>query len=271
MLTKIKAMCLILVLIMLTGLVTAYYHARAHESLLFAIPRISGTNVSAQFLRQASDMGMIVTYENRQATTISVLGNSHNVVLVSTNHDLPFVMGHHIVHGRFFSEYAFKYGHRVAVLNKQAAFALFGSVESTGNEIIMNNIPYIVVGVINDADRDGLNIYVPATLLCDTATAIATNPNMSPTLSKMGILSQWQHMGIDGHNYIFVDFEVLQTVIRDKTILVIAIFLITAMVFILLKTISAVKKQVKDLGFLARNFYLRQVILKPPTWKLTGL
>jgi len=256
---------------MFAGLIVAYYHARLQEELLLAIPRVSGTSLPLQLIEDAGNRGLILTFENRQVEMISVLGNSHSVVLIGTNHSFPFVMNYSVSHGRFFREDAVRYGHRVAVLNKSASFALFGTVEATGNELMINNMPHVIAGVIDDGDSSGLNIYIPAPLLGDTTETIAANLSLSPTLTDIGILNEWQHMGIEGQRYKFVDFSVLQTVIRDKIALALALIMVTVIVFLLQKTLGGARNQVLALRQLIQDEYITAVITKPPIWKLLGL
>ena len=270
MLTKIKLGCALLTVLMLAGLVMAHLHAGSQGQLLMAIPRVNGINISTQLMENASNRGMMLTWENRHAETVTALNISRSAVLIGTNHNFPFVMEYTVSHGRFFREYAVRYRHRVAVLNMHASFMLFGTMEATGNEIIINNLPYTVTGVIDDGEPDEINIYTPWTLREETIETIATNLAMSPALTDIGIMNEWQRIGIEGHQYRYVNFEVIQTLVRDKVITAFALIIAVAMTLVLSKTYSAAKKQATTLRYLTHDAYIWDVLAKPPVWKLLG-
>jgi len=256
---------------MFAGLAVAHLHTGSHGELLLAVPRISGTSLPTRLVEDAGSRGMIFTYENRHAAAVTALNITRSVTLIGTNHSFPFVMEHNIAHGRFFREYAVRYRHRVAVLNMQASFALFGTMEATGNEIIINNLPYIVAGVIDDGEPDEVIIYVPSSLRGETTEALTANLTLSPTLTDIGVMNEWQRMGIDSRQYLFVNFRVMQTVVRDKVILAIAMIVVAAMAFILSKAYFSAKNQGWALRRLMHEAYIWGVLAKPPIWKLMGI
>ena len=268
MLARLKVVCVFMVILMLIGLITANYHASAQEGLLIAIPRISGISTPVTQVDEAGNRGMPFTFENRQAKTITVLGNNHGITLIGTNHNYPFIMGHKLTHGRFFREYAVRYGHRVAVLNQHAAFTLFGTINATGNELFIDNSPYIVVGVIDDGCNEELNIYVPTTHLNNTAEAITANTALSPTRTNIEVLNEWQRMDIEGQNYRFVDFGALQTIVHDKVIIAFSLIAVAILLFFLSKTYASAKVQASALHRVVRDAYIKEAIVKPPAWKL---
>ena len=268
---RIRLACTLLAVLMLAGLVTAYYFSGLQEELFLAVPKISGTTLSVQLVEEAGSRGAAITFESRRFENVTAINNSRSVVLIGTNHSFPFVMNHRLVHGRFFREYAVRYRHRVVVLNEYAAFELFGTTEATGNELIIHGSPYTVVGVIGDGDSDGLNIYVPMTLLGNTVETIATNLALSPSLTDIGILNEWQRLGVDSGRFHFVDFGVLRTVVRDKLILAFALVIMAVLLTTISKILAGIKNQISALRLLLREVYMKELLAKPPAWKLLGL
>ena len=55
---------------------------------------------------------------------------------------------------------AVQYGYPTIVLNKHAAFVIFGTTEAAGKNFIFEDIPYLVIGVFDDGDMENLNIYI---------------------------------------------------------------------------------------------------------------
>ena len=266
--TKIRTILILPIILTFAGLIVTYFQAGRLADLFLAVPRIMGTSSPVGSVEAANNRGMLFTYENRSLTTVSAINSTHNVVLVGTNHNLPFVMNHSLIHGRFFREYAVRYSHQVAVLNEAAAFALFGSSEATGNEVIMRGSPYIILGVINDGDSENLNMYVPASL-GDSTKAVAAN--LASNLSDIGVLNEWQRMGISGSHYRFVDFSILRTVIQDRTILAATLAAIFILLLILSKIVASMKMQFSTLQRLRREVYMTTMLAKSPTWKVLGL
>ena len=258
---KTRNVCGLIMLIMLVGLVVSYYFTRQLPDIVIAVPLISGTSINAQIIEEANARGMMFTYENRRFEYVTTLNTTHNIVIIATNHALPFVMNYTFTHGRFFNEYAVRYNHRVAVLNMESAFALFRTYEATGNEITIGGQPYRIIGVVND-NRAGKNIYIPFS--GNTVESVASGHGLFTT-------GEWQRMGITNERYRFIDFAALRTVIWDKVVLAIFILLFGVLAIMLRKSATLMKIQVKQIKLLLKSVYLRELYSKLPLWKLIGL
>jgi hypothetical protein len=133
-------------------------------ALLLAEPKgagAPGVGISAiEDLRY--DSGLLVAYEVRKPGTVQALNRSCAVTLIGTNSVYADVLGRPVTDGGFFTKAAYDAGSRVAVLNGEAAFEIFGGGHVAGTTFRIGGELWTVVGVISDGDAEGANVYVPA-------------------------------------------------------------------------------------------------------------
>lgn len=251
---------------MFAGLVVSYYSTRNMADIMLVVPKISGTSIPAQTIEETTEM--MLTHKTRRFENVTALNTTTNVVLIETNHNLPFVMNHHIVNGSFFREDAVRYNHRAAVLNKRAAFELFGTTTATGNELIIRGLTYVVTGVINDLDNDVLNIYTPTTPANSTIETIAISTDCYTSTITENDLSQ---IGINTNQYSFVNFNTLRALKFDKIILALFFTLICALIFILKKIIKTAQNQILTLRRLTKEVYFMDLLKNMVLYKLLAV
>ena len=267
---------MLLLALALIGLVITDNQVQRQERLILAIPNASGHALSVNTVEEINDRvalasdgqdverttisRIMLTYETIQRRNINALQSRHEANLIGTNHSHPHVLNHTMTHGRFFSQEALIHAHRVVVLNERAAFELFGDIYTAGNELSMSNMPYRVVGVIDDGDEENLNVYVPTTLLGNTVDAIAANFSINQDLSEEYILTVWQQIGITAERYRLVNFDTLAMVVRDRLIL--AVFLLLAGLLLrgIIKTAKAAQKEWHSFCGLKREMYMAELL-----------
>lgn len=110
------------------------------------------------------DEEFLLTYEIRRQARVQAIQSEHTVILKGTNSCYPQVMNFLMADGSFFTKSAWKTGNRHVVLNKTAAFQLFGSVRSSGNRIKAEGGTWIVTGVMEDHDEENANLYLPSSI-----------------------------------------------------------------------------------------------------------
>jgi len=287
---KIKMLLgsIVLLVFMLAGLGFARDQVGRQERLLIAIPRIGGAtiHVSAvealndrvvlisdqQQVRRVGQSRVMLTYAERSMAGISALQANHDVVLVGTNHTFPFVTNHPMIYGRFFGRDAVAYGHRVVVVNKQAAFDLFGTYEPTGNTLQISGMPYRILGVIDDGDTDNRNIYAPISTRGNAVEAIAANlaTGAYEPLSAEYILNEWQQIGVTEAGYYFVNFDILRTVIQDRFILALYLLLAGLLLIGIKNAINMAIAKWQALKDLRCEMYALELLKSHTTWKLAG-
>lgn len=83
--------------------------------------------------------------------------------LVYVNSAYPFIKESVVLSGSFFTEYAERNQDRHAVLNKQAAFQMFGGNSIHGETIEIENEIFYITGVLDDGE-DEPAVYLPISL-----------------------------------------------------------------------------------------------------------
>jgi len=287
---KIKMLLgsIVLLVFMLAGLGFARDQAGRQERLLIAIPRIGGTTIPVsavealndrvvlisdqQQVRRVGQSRVMLTYAERSMAGISALQANHDVVVVGTNHTFPFVTNHPMIYGRFFGRDAVEYGHRVVVVNKQAAFDLFGTYKPTGNTLQISGMPYRILGVIDDGDTGNRNIYMPISRRGNTVEAIAAHlaTGAYEPLSAEYILNEWQQIGVTEAGYYFVNFDILRTVIQDRFILALYLLLVGLLLIGIKNAIHMAIAKWQALKDLRREMYALELLKSHTTWKLAG-
>jgi len=266
----------LLLAVTFAGLVITNHQVQQQERLIMAIPNTSGHLLSVHAVEAINDRvaltsygqeierttisRIMLTYEIRQSRSINALQSRHEVTLIGTNHSLPHVLNYSIISGSFFSQDALIHGHRVAVLNKSAAFELFGNIYAAGNELSIDNMPYRVAGVIDDGDADNFNIYVPITLMGNSVGAIAANFSVNQDLSEEYILTVWQLLGVTSDRYSFINFDILGTIAQDRLVLAIFLMLLGLLSWGIFKITKAVKKEWHAFCTLKREMYMTDLL-----------
>ncbi|NLM12836.1 MAG: ABC transporter permease [Epulopiscium sp.] len=130
---------------------------------------------------------------------------------------------------------------------------MFGGNDCIGNEIIIDNLIYTVVGVLNDKDEDNKNVYIPITLLKQSPNAFVSL--LSSDISEEYIKAQYRNLGITTEHYDFVNLNALISMIKEKGILS-CILLITIMLIFLVKW--AISRGIKQYEII--NKLLKKII-----------
>ena len=286
-LKKLIAVFAVLLVFSLSGLAIAVYQINQMESLFVAVPRSSGHYVSVNTVEEINDRitlalheevaerttvsRVMLTYENRQSRSVNALQSRHDVYLIGTNHSHPHVLNHGLIHGSFFNQDALIYAHNVVVLNKTAAFKMFGNIYASGNEMQIGNTPFRVVGVVDDGDSETPNVYIPATVLGNTVHSIAANFTVNPDLTAEYIQTVWQQMGITTDHYHFINFDTLATVVRDRLILFVYLIFTGGFVLGIAKAIKAANSGWYTLNCLRREMYMVDLIRGYNFRRLVGI
>jgi len=269
---KIVSFCF--TILMLVGLVAVYILTGQQEGLLLAIPKVDAT-VSVDLAEAMNgNMAMVesengfdvvwesnvtLTYEIRREAHVTALRAGYDVVLIGTNHTYPIVMNFPLSNGTFFCKNATSEGHRVAILNEQAAFDLFGAMNIAGNVLQINGEPYLVLGVIDDGNSDNLNIFIPTTRLSYTVGTIATNLT-DGSLSEAVVRSEWRQIEIDERRYHFINLYSLSMAIRNKLYFALALMVISLLCIGVKKMLQGAVIKWRMIGKLHTQMYIAGIL-----------
>ncbi len=108
-------------------------------------------------------------------TTVYYLSNRFDALVVGTVPDYPEAASHRLARGRFLNKYDVDSRARVAVLGSEVKLRLFGPLEPLGKKILIGNVMYTVIGIMQSKDTSGItlvkvrdldkDVYIPLTTL----------------------------------------------------------------------------------------------------------
>ena len=180
---------------------------RGGRPLLLASPTSFGTQgINQDAIAQFCEKEFLVTYELRQNKNVVASQGSHAIILIGTNSHYRDVMGYGFLDGGFFTKAAYSAGYRHAVLNKAAAFKLFGGISVSGNTFKMDGETWSVAGVIDDLNDDSSNIYVPSSFAGGRPQSLMTlldSAKVSETYAKNALKT----LGVRDSGYDFINFS----------------------------------------------------------------
>lgn len=260
---RIKYMLLILTFALLVPLFFLGFSANheRYKDILYITPNANrNLDVSIVDIEKINEEDFLTTYQVEQEKKIKAIHGNHTVNLRGTNYSYPFVLNYNLVNGGFFTKSAQEQGSKVVVLNEIAAFELFGGNDCIRNEIIVDNLIYTVVGVLNDKDAENKNIYIPITLLNQSPNEFISISNTD--ISEQFIKAQYKELGITTDYYDFINLNSLSQMIKEKAVVSCILILIMILILIIKLTLYKIVYQYKTLNKLLRKAYLKDLLKK---------
>ena len=258
-------------LLLIVGMLLTYRQTQFESGLLMAIPRNGSTVITPQIIQRSNASYALFTYKSIENTYITAINSLVNVNLIGTNENLPFVLNHSIIHGGFFDSIAVQFRHRLAVLNISAAFDLFGTTETSRNEVLIRGETFLILGVIDDRDENSHNLYFPISHSGDAVNTVVTNLNLLESIDEEHVLSLWGQMGITSDFYHFVNFSSLRHVMFNNLVLAVALTIMYMMIVLLTAAFKAARWQIGNLKLLLQERYLTTSLVSAPMFKLFGI
>ncbi|MCL4229461.1 ABC transporter permease [Candidatus Dependentiae bacterium] len=138
------------------------------ENAIFTIP---GNVITRGNIRSDQPIGVTITKQDMRALraqmpeikqisrihwTLQPVRYGDKTIVDRTlgvDENMLIINNHSLRSGNFFSHYHVQHGIRVAVLGEQAALKLFGKVDPIGKTIHINDVRFLVIGVINHVDH----------------------------------------------------------------------------------------------------------------------
>ncbi|MDR0400333.1 MAG: ABC transporter permease, partial [Treponema sp.] len=133
------------------------------RNLLLVSPLEAGSPaLDPQKLRRIVEEEFLLTYEVRRRIQARTAAAVCPATLIGTNSLYPALTLHPMLRGGFFTGRAEKGKNREAVLNRAAAFRIFGSDAVAGRTLTIEDAPWLVTGVMDDGEEDSPRVYIPA-------------------------------------------------------------------------------------------------------------
>ncbi|MDR1804532.1 MAG: ABC transporter permease [Treponema sp.] len=199
---KLASLAAICVFLCLTGLCVTAFLAGEDRDLFFVLPSETvSPRFDVQAIEEFSEKEFLLSYEIPGAERIGLTYAEYSATVIATNSSYPGILGLNMLEGAFFSKQAWTGKQRHAVLNKTAAFTIFGSGDIVGSRFRLRNDTWLVTGVISDGDEDKARIYIPSSVRGGETGALAVMGGINEMYAKNGLKT----LGIQEGNFSFIN------------------------------------------------------------------
>ncbi|MBF4691903.1 ABC transporter permease [Fusibacter ferrireducens] len=224
------------------------------ENLLLATPTLSNTSkISSKALEKLTQEAFLSSYEIRSAETLKILNRSYPVALIKTNYAYPLLSGKNISSGSFFSEQDQKKQKKMAVLNKTAAYAMFGNDNIRGLHIDLSEETYTIEGVLDDKNKAENIIYVPAV---SDQSPNAFIVHMEERFKKSEIENKCIALGLERSDYHFLESNPLLTLIHGSFYVGLSWIIIALFLLRLRQKRMCLRENIELIKSLSKQFYV---------------
>ncbi|MDR0312377.1 MAG: ABC transporter permease [Treponema sp.] len=256
---KIALIAVFLLLLSVAGPFIIYYLSIEKKSLFLVLPNELGSpRLNINNIEDFCETDFLLTYEIPASERVSLPQGDYPVTLIGTNSSYPSIMGLSMLEGAFFTKQAWTGKQRHAVLNEEAAFAIFGSSQVVNNRFRIRNDTWLVTGVIQNGDDDKAKIYVPSSVRGGEANALAlvTSSRLDGTYVKNSLKS----LGIQGSSFDFIDFSARTRLFFERTLTIMLIAVIFLLLTLLRPLIIALIRAITDFKKDLEQLYLIEII-----------
>jgi hypothetical protein len=215
-----------LVLLAVLGLPVLLFHRNPARNLLLVSPVEDGS-VAFDLQRLSTIAGdeFLLTYEVRRRIQVKTAYAEYPVTVIGTNSLYPSLTAFPMLRGGFFTGAAEREKNREAVLNRAAAFRLFGSENIAGRTLTMEGIPWLVTGVMDDGDKDNPRVYVPAVIAGEGPRSLLVLLNGAGNVDAAHIKNTLMSLGANGASHVFFDLSAAVRLYGDRFTLALRIFI----------------------------------------------
>jgi len=229
-----------------TALCVTALLAGKHRNLLLTLPNGTGSpGINVFSAQEFSEDEFPLTYEIPYSGRISLSYAEFSVTLIGTSGSYPQIMGHSMAEGSFFSNQAWKEKLKHAVLNEQAAFSIFGSIDIAGSRFRIRNDTWIVTGVIKDGYDEQVRVYIPSSVQGGETNALAMT--ISGSLDETFMKNRLKSLKVMDSDFDFINFNVQISLLWERTAVLLLCFAGFFLVSLYYPMIIAFKKSWKVL------------------------
>ncbi|MDR1530917.1 MAG: ABC transporter permease [Clostridiales bacterium] len=228
----------------------------------------SPAGCSQETLEDINEEEFLITCELAHEGIIQVEGVGYEVAVKGCGYTYPFIMRSGILSGGFFTAKDQENSAAVAVMNKKAAFDIFGAVSVVGNTFTMGGKTFAVAGVIDDTGRAGSgeadrnlqrNLYVPMTLYPEERPDTFMCA-LEGSVTQERITSVLKQAGVVETKYKLVNLGVLVQVIRGKFWIALIIGAYGLGLWLIGKCWEVMAGILTELRQLRKQFYLKELL-----------
>lgn len=228
------------------------------ENLSLVTPTSSDSSeISANELEKINGDLFLLTYEILSKENLQALNANYDVTLIKTNFTYPFIMHKKILEGSFFTEKEQKEEKKAAVLNKAAAYGMFGNIKVCGSMIKIGQDEYTVAGVINDETEDK-SVYIPASISKENPRSFAIK--LENNLTREQIKNQCKSVVSEEDGYRFVYFEDLIQLVSGLFYIGLKLTAISLLMLLIKKNYCILQQNIKDYKNLYQQYYVCELL-----------
>jgi hypothetical protein len=229
-----------LVLLVALGLPALRLRRHPARNLLLVSPREEGSALlDPQRLRQIAGDEFLLTYEVRRRIQVGTAYTEYPVTLIGTNSLYPALTSYPLPGGGFFTGAAEKGKNREAVLNRAAAFRLFGGEAIAGGTLTIEGAPWLVTGVMDDGEGDSPRVYIPAAAAGEGPRSLLVL--LGKGLDAAQVKNILMPLGINETSHVFFDLSEAVLLYGERFSLALRVF-ICALFWVLARSQAAVLK-----------------------------
>jgi len=219
----------------------------------------SGQGLRPQEVETFSEDEFLLTYEIRRQTAAEAHSYRQPVTLVGTNSCYGQVLGYRMLSGSFFTKASWQAQNREVVLNKAAAFQLFGSFEVTGQLLRMERQNWLVVGVMEDQEADAAFVYAPS-----SATGGSVG-DLLILLDETGVNADYaknalKQLGIYENNATFIDLAAASAVFKGRFGVALRVSAGLLILLLMRLGVKLLYRRLPVYRALLRDVYLRELL-----------
>lgn len=259
---KASTACLAAVAILLAALYALSFLAeqQLYQNLLLASAASLGAPVQdIESLERLCEEEFLLTYEIRSPATAQATASSHRVTMVGTNSHYAAILGYRLLDGGFLTKAALDAGSKHAVLNKTAAFQIFGSRLISGKTVKVNGEAWLVSGVIEDGDDENANLYVPAGLLDGRPGSVMVLLSGQGGISEAYVKNTLKGVAIHDNSHDFVSLSQAASAFGERFSVSWKLALLSALLLLILAGTGGLLKKLHFFRHRLRELYLREV------------
>lgn len=280
MLSRTKTLLWILAAAIVAGLVIISLWVRIldSEDILLITPVSSNSStINAEGLEDINGDQFLLSYEILSSENLRALNTNFEVSLRKTNYSYRHLMDYKMLSGSFFTKEDQDRKQKAAVLNKAAAYAMFGSIAIGGRKVFLGQEEYTVAGVIDDrrADDDGegidpvYNVYIPASVSGQNPHSFAVQLN--DELNIVEVKNKCKYLLVPLSGYQFISFGALTDLVYGVLFIAVKTIFLSILLVLFRKYMERSKANIRQIGILHEQYYFKEIIHSNPGFVMKSL
>lgn len=258
---KRKLVLWLLAATLLLGILTftVYVKLLDYKDQLLVIPTASNSlKINAEALEKINGESFLLTYEILSQERVQTLNENSDGTIRKTNYAYPYVMHKKLLTGSFFTEQDQKEKKKAAILNKTAAYKMFGNTDICGSKVVIGQDEFTITGVIDDGRDKESNVYIPAVCSGENPSSFAVQ--MEDDLTEAWIKNECKAVVSTERGYHYICFGTLADLVLGLFFIFLKIGAIVTLLLLLKKSDNALRESRKKIRQLSERFYFKELI-----------